>query len=278
MIQTSRQHYEGLLADRYSWLYGGFEAKLAENESFLKRHSIVPALPGARAGDLGAGPGFQSIALAAAGFAVDAVDRSPTLLRELERHAEARGIAWAAAGASGSANGPGVAPIRTVEADLVEFLAPQNRLSADSYELLTCMGDTLPHLPSFAAVEAFFEAAQQKLKVGGRLILGFRDLSQTLTGLDRFIPVRSDAERLFTCFLEPESDEHIVVHDLIYEWGAAEGDWQFQKSCYRKLRIGPAWVTERLLRAGFRIAHEDMARGFITLIAERAAKVSYRGG
>lgn len=280
MIQTPRDHYEELLASRYTWLYGGFAQRVADSAEFFRAHGIAapsaPASAGAgRAADLGAGSGFQSVALAQAGFAVDAVDLSPTLLQELTGHARSRGIAVTAPGDAAKSASPGEAAsasVRTIEADLVEFLAGASPSAvAESYALLICMGDTLPHLQSFAAVEAFFEAAQQKLEVGGRLILGFRDLSGTLEGLDRFIPVQSDDTRIFTCFLEYESDEQVVVHDLIYERAASGNEWTFHKSCYYKLRIGRAWVTERLVRLGFRIAHEDMARGFITLIAERVA-------
>lgn len=258
MIQSAQGHYESLLADRYTWLYGGFEAKAAESAAWFHEQGVVPKAPSGRAADLGAGSGFQSIPLAEAGFGVDAVDLSATLLRELDSRAGLPGIAE-----SGGS-------VRTIEADLVEFLQRDSTPASTpgSYELLVCMGDTLPHLESFAAVEAFFEAARQKLEPGGRLILGFRDLSQSLVGLDRFIPVRSDGERIFTCFLEYDSDEHVIVHDLIYERGPADR-WEFHKSCYRKLRVGPVWIAERLLRAGFRIAHENMAQGFMTLIAER---------
>lgn len=265
MIETSRAHYEGLLAGRYTWLYGGLENKLAESESFFREHQAEPRGPGGQAADLGAGSGFQTLPLAEAGFSVDAVDLSPTLLRELEQHARERELPLIPTGNRDPQSG---GRIRTVEADLVDFLAGRSEVvAAESYELIVCMGDTLPHLPSVAAVEAFLEAAHQKLEPGGRFILGFRDLSVELAGLDRFIPVQSDAQRIFTCFLEYESDEHVVVHDLIYEILAPGSPWEFHKSCYRKVRVSPNWVTERLLRLGFRIAHEKSVRGFTTIIA-----------
>lgn len=263
-MRSSREHYETLLADHYTWLYGGLENKLAENTEFFRAQGIRPRGNG-RAADLGAGSGFQSLPLALAGFAVDAVDLSPTLLAELADHARQRGVALLPADSDAAPAPPKIAPgVRPLEADLVEFL----KRAADSYELLVCMGDTLPHLESFAAATAFLESARQKLEAGGRLVLSFRDLSQPLAGLDRFIPVQNDAERIFTCFLEYER-EHVVVHDLIYLKvdGAVPG-WRLHKSHYRKLRIGTAWVTEQLLRFGFRIAHESSVRGFTTIIAQ----------
>jgi len=41
--------------------------------------------------------------------------------------------------------------------------------------------------------------------------LSFRDLTPDLTGLNRFIPVRSDPDRIMTCFLEYEPETVIVA-------------------------------------------------------------------
>jgi len=63
----------------------------------------------------------------------------------------------------------------------------------------------------------------------GKFILGFRDLSVEQHGLDLFIPIRGDNERIMTCFLEYEP-ETVIVHDLIY---VRQGDgWDLCKSSY----------------------------------------------
>lgn len=84
-------HYEDHLADIYSWIYGDFHARLRANHDFFEMHGIVG--PG-NAIDLGAGPGYQSIALCDLGFSVTAADFSAKLLesfmseqaRETSRH------------------------------------------------------------------------------------------------------------------------------------------------------------------------------------------------
>jgi hypothetical protein len=99
-----------------------------------------------------------------------------------------------------------------------------------------------------AAVADLCRSAWQALVPGGRFIVTFRDLSNELTGLDRFIPVRSDDDRIFTCFLEYEP-ETVKVHDLVYS--REPTGWNLEKSWYRKLRLSPAQVVEMIEAAGF---------------------------
>ena len=88
------------------------------------------------------------------------------------------------------------------------------------------------------------------LAPGGRLILTFRDMSEALTGLDRFIPVQSDADRVMVCFLEYEP-QTVVVHDLIHS--RTETGWTMRRSCYRKLRVSSDEVVRQLKQLGFEI-------------------------
>jgi len=98
------------------------------------------------------------------------------------------------------------------------------------------------------------------------LVLTFRDLVFELKGLERFIPVRSDSNLIFTCFLEYEK-EHVKVHDVIYE--KIHEQWQMRKGVYRKLRIPPDWVKDRLDRIGFDVETFDLRHGMVTVLARR---------
>jgi hypothetical protein len=72
-MSTAKQHYDTLLSDVYSWMFGGFEAGIERNAAFFERLGIRPS--GSRvAVDLGAGCGFRTIPLARLGFSVTAVD------------------------------------------------------------------------------------------------------------------------------------------------------------------------------------------------------------
>jgi SAM-dependent methyltransferase len=242
-MATVEEHYENLLADYYSWMFGDFDAKVEASRQFFSYYDIVPAKCGV-AVDLGAGPGFQSLALAQLGFRVVAVDLSRKLLDELEGKR-------------------GDLPVTTVRDDMLNFPAH----CPDPVELCVCMGDTLPHLESPDRVAALFDKAYQALEAGGRFILTYRDLSLELTGLSRFIPVRSDENTIFTCFLEYDS-RHVTVHDLVYV--RVKERWELRKSAYRKLRLQLDWVLERLVEAGFSIDTCESNGGMVKVIADKA--------
>ncbi|MBI1919589.1 MAG: class I SAM-dependent methyltransferase [Geobacter sp.] len=243
-MATAAEHYKNLLADHYSWMCGGFDAKVRSNLEFFTTQGITPRGSGG-AVDLGAGPGFQSIPLAQLGFKVLAVDLSRKLLDELESNRQGF-------------------PITLIHDDLLNFPAH----CEGPAEVCVCMGDTLPHLETFDQVRLLLERVYRSLECGGRFILTFRDLTCELTGLDRFIPVRSDADTIFTCFLEYETT-HVRVHDLVY---SRSGDrWVLCKSWYRKLRISAERAVEWLKEAGFTIDLCDNINGLITIIAGKPA-------
>ena len=237
-----KTHYDSLLAPYYSWIFGGFELKLADNRKFFGELGIQPEFSGV-AMDLGAGCGFQSIPLAEAGFKVIAIDTSHDLLAELKNNA-------------------GRLTVDTVEDDLLNF----NQHSQEEPELIVCMGDTLTHLDSLAHVHSLLKNVYRALGGSGRLILAFRDLTAEMKDLERFIPVRSDDNLIFTCFLEYEK-KHVKVHDIVYE--KTGGQWQMKKSFYRKLRIPPEWTRDCLLGIGFEIQTFDIQSGMVTITARK---------
>jgi SAM-dependent methyltransferase len=241
-MATAQHHYETLLSDVYSWMLGGFSAGVDRNVAFFDRLDVRPAGSGV-AVDLGAGCGFQSIPLARLGFSVTAIDLDEKLLAELRANAADD-------------------KIRTLHGDLLDFTQHEER----PIELAVCMQDTLLHLESKADVSRLFGELHAALEPGGRFVITYRDLSHELTELDRFIPVRSDADRILTCFLEYEA-EAVKVHDLLYR--KQGGAWVFHKSYYRKLRLSPAWVAEALASAGFGSVESAVDKGFVTMVARK---------
>jgi ubiquinone/menaquinone biosynthesis C-methylase UbiE len=234
------EHYQSLLAERYSWMFGSFEQKAAEQEALFKRLSLHHD-PKGPALDLGCGSGFQSVALARLGFEVTAVDFSERLLQELTQHS-------------------GTLPITAMQGDLREL----GQFPDESSQVVVCMGDTLTHLPAKADIPELFRAVKRILKPGGKVIISFRDVNAELEGLDRFIPVKSDPDRIMTCVLEFEP-ETVLVTDLFYE--RTQSGWAFHKSSYRKIRIAPSAVAEELRGAGLMVTFRDVIAGFQILAA-----------
>jgi SAM-dependent methyltransferase len=236
------EHYENLLAEYYTWMFGDFNLKVEENESFFRDNNIYPGLSGI-AIDLGSGPGYQSIALAKAGFQVTAVDQSKKLLDEL-------------------ADNKVDLPVTLINDDILKF---QSHIT-DNAELIVCMGDTLTHLESKPDVEDLLYNSYKWLEDSGKLILSFRDLTYELKETDRFIPVKSDDITIFTCFLEYEKS-HVKVHDLIYT--KEDDSWTLNKSFYKKLILDPEWITQLLKKLEFRIIDLTINKGMVTIISQK---------
>lgn len=238
-MSTVREHYEGLLAPIYLWMAGGLDAALAAGTA-----DVESLLPGAGlAVDLGAGFGMHAIPLARAGYDVLAIDSSAQLLDVLRAHSAEL-------------------PLRAVEADLLDF----TRYLASEAELIVCLGDTLTHLSELSQVERLFRDAARSLRRGGRFVLTFRDYGHPPTGDARFIPVRSDADRIHTCFLEA-LPEHMLVHDIVHERDGAA--WRMKVGSYRKLRLLPASIESMLRRVGLEPATGPGPRGMVRVVARR---------
>jgi hypothetical protein len=104
------------------------------------------------------------------------------------------------------------------------------------------------------------------LRPAGQLVLTFRDLSSELRGVDRFILVRSAADKIMTCFLEYGPDV-VMVHDLIHLRDV--DSWKLMKSAYPKLRLRSDEVRRNLQQVGFEVYAAEVWRGMTVLAARR---------
>lgn len=222
MYSSAKKHYENHLASFYTWMIGDFETKVQEQQTIFERFGIRPC-SSRIAFDLGAGTGIQSMALAHAGYRVLAVDFNASLLAELQSHNHSS--------------------IECRTLDIPEFLNAETPRA----ELIVCMGDTLTHFDTVQTVKHVITKVTEKLCSGGKCMLSFRDLTMELKGNDRFIPVRTDSNRILTCFLE-YFDTHVLVHDLLHE---RMGDgWAQRISAYPKLRLSARQIMDELSSVG----------------------------
>ncbi|MDP8983584.1 MAG: class I SAM-dependent methyltransferase [Pseudomonadota bacterium] len=242
-MPSVQEHYSTHLGPLYAWMAGGADAAMARGAAEIA--ALLPDLAtGALAVDLGAGFGMHAIALARRGCAVLALDTSSLLLQQLTEHAA--GL-----------------PVTAVEEDLSSFPRHLDR-AADA---ILCMGDTLTHLSDPSAVETLFGLAARSLRPGGKFIATFRDYTAPLQGAGRFIPVKSDADRILTCFLEYGPDS-VDVHDIVHE--RVGNAWDMRVSVYRKLRLSPRWVCSELRAAGFSVTTEPGLAGMVRVVATTA--------
>lgn len=226
---------------------GGFDAAVARGEAEID--AICQNLSnGFTAVDLGAGFGMHTIPLARRGYSVVAIDTSPLLLKVLRDHVE-------------------TLPIRIVEDDLLAF---QKHLDSKA-NLVLCMGDTLTHLSEQQSIEQLFSLVAESLHPSGTFIVTFRDYTSPLVENGRFVPVRSDNDRILTCFLE-YSPDYVSVHDVLHERNGST--WQLRVSSYRKLRLSPEWVSTTLQARGFSVRVEPGFAGMVRIIAKRLIHVA----
>jgi 2-polyprenyl-3-methyl-5-hydroxy-6-metoxy-1,4-benzoquinol methylase len=241
MARTADDHYVNHLGPIYTWMVGDLDAALLRAGAELDALPL-PSKGGGTAVDLGAGFGLHAIPLARRGYSVVAIDTYHPLLQELESRRASL-------------------PIRTVNSNLLMFRAHV----ASPVDVIVCMGDTLTHLPNVASVESLFADVAASLGRGGLFVATFRDYASTpLQGDARFILVRSDQERILTCFLE-YAESTVTVHDMLHQHEG--GSWRLRVSSYSKLRLSPQWVVERLSALGLIVGRYTAPGGMIRITA-----------
>jgi len=242
LTATAAQHDDGQLARVYIWMAGGAEAALDAGRIEVESLGL-PHAPGDLVVDLGAGFGKHAVPLAERGARVLAIDASADLVASLRTLA-------------------GDLPIESVVDDLRAFACHLE----EPADALLCMGDTVTHLPTVDDVDRLAGDASSMLAPGGTLAFSFRDHSVARSGTDRFVPVRSDDERLLTCFLEFDA-ELVHVHDILQERTAA--GWQTRVSVYPKLRLAPDRLIARLDELGFMVRRDADAGGMVRVVATK---------
>jgi Methyltransferase domain len=242
-VSSVKEHYDEHLGSVYAWMVGGIAPAVERGAAELDAIGVNPAGSGV-AVDLGAGFGMHAIPLARRGFHVVAIDSSAVMLEDLSRHA-------------------GDARVRTICDDLLSF----PRHLSGKPELVLCMGDTLTHLPDEEYVKRLIARVHESINEDGLFVITLRDYTTPLTGNQRFIPVRSDEHRVFTCFLE-YSDSRVRVTDILHEREGSQ--WTMSVSSYDKLRILPEWLDNRLREAGFAVTRDAAASGMLRFVARPA--------
>ena len=239
---TAREHYDNHLAHFYSWMLGDFEEKLEKQLDFFNRNKIKPGISNV-AIDLGAGNGLQSISLAKLGFTVIAVDFNKQLLDELIVRKQNM-------------------PIGIVYDDITDFIRTYDQVSS----VIVCMGDTITHLETVDHVEQLLKDISDHLERDGKVVISFRELIGEQKNEERFIPVRSDEKRILTCFLE-YFPNYVMVHDVLYEWQS--GKWIQKVSCYPKLRLSEAFISNVLERYKIKILSTERISGMLYLVGQK---------
>jgi len=225
MVST-KQHYDNHLAEHYAWMLGDIKPKqLAFKEILLKNGINVKK--GSKAIDLGAGSGLHSLALAELGYEVIAIDFCKQLLDEIEKQNEHLAI-------------------QPICDDILNVA----KYATEPVDLIVCAGDTLTHLQDLKTMQQLIDIIAHLIKSDGNIYFSFRDYTISLLGIDRFIPVKSDKDKIMNCFLE-YTDTQVDVTDIIHVF--KDNIWHTKLSTYTKLRLSSVDVIYYLEKTGMTV-------------------------
>lgn len=178
-----RIHYRGLIA---------WPARLAREGPLLRR--VLGEAP-ADLLDLGCGTGEHSRFLQALGHRVTGVDASPSQLqaaREAPPAAE------------------GLPPARFLEGDLTALA----ELVEAGFGGAICVGNTLPHLATEAALDRFLAGVASRLAPGAPLLLQLLNYDRILEGRERTFPITlrpgDGGETVFLRLMTPRADGTVI--------------------------------------------------------------------
>lgn len=166
--------------NRLADLYDGmtqFDARIDAQRALLSE--LLIRHPARRAVDMGCGTGVHAVALAQLGLDVTGVDVSAGMLEKAHAHADETGV--------------------TVEFVQGDFLAAIPRPPAD---LILCLGNSIPHLDSRAALTEVLTHWRGLLGSQGRAVIQLLNYARVLASGERIVNIRRDGEATIVRFYD----------------------------------------------------------------------------
>jgi glycine/sarcosine N-methyltransferase len=163
----ARGFYDAL-GDDYD-LMVSWEERLRREEPFFQKvfedHGVASVL------DVACGTGMHAVAFARRGLRTAAADLSPAMIDRAREHAHRAevDVRWSVAAFGGLAAAfPG---------------------DVGAFDAVTCLGNSLPHLPDDAALDAALADMARMLRPGGALVVQDRNYDRVLAERVRFMPM-----------------------------------------------------------------------------------------
>ncbi len=214
------------LGERYD-LMVEWAGRIARESPFFER--VFQRAGARRVLDVGCATGHHAAHFASLGFEVVGADPSAELLRlARERFGAVPGLSF-------------------VQAGLGELRAAVE----GTFDIVTCVGNTLPHVPDDAALRAALADVAAVLRPGGRLVIQQLNYDRILADRQRFLGLGSrtegDRETLFFRFYDfpsHSSDGTLTFNIATFE-RASGGQWQYRVDATTLLPI-----TSRQIAAG----------------------------
>jgi SAM-dependent methyltransferase len=201
--------------DAFSAHYDRFvnwPSRLAYEMPFIEKQLYRAGSPGGfRVLDSACGTGMHAIELAKRGYAAAGADLSAKMIERARENAVSAGVAarFEAAG----------------------FGQLQAAFGSETFDVLLCLGNSLPHVLNPSELAATLEDFAACLRPGGLLLVQSRNFDAVLTTRQRWMEPQSFAEGqrewVFVRFYDFEPDGKIAFNILTLERGA-NGSWSQQ--------------------------------------------------
>jgi SAM-dependent methyltransferase len=220
---TVAEFYDALAPDYDSMT--GFSKRLVHEKPFFKllieRYTIHSAL------DAGCGTGFHSFLLAQLGVRVTALDVSPAMIREVERHAKELNLT-----------------VITIQAGFTSL----RTMNLPQFDALFSMGNSVAHLLTDAELQTTFENFAAVLKSQGTLFIQNLNYDRILAQKDRVQSIKETGDKTFVRFYDYR--ENLLSFNIL-TIDRARGD---PHQSMRTVQLRP-WLAEELVhklhRSGF---------------------------
>ncbi len=184
--------------------------------------------------DAACGTGQHAIALAQRGYAIAGADLSEPMVEQARLHACQAGV--------------------TVQFEAAGFGSLSETFGTGGFHALLCLGNSLPHLLSHAALDSALLDFATCLQPGGRLVIQNRNFDAVLENRQRWMGPEAahegDKDWLFVRFYDFEPDGLITFNILsLHRTGGSP--WQQQLLQTRLLPQRKTDLVDALHRAGF---------------------------
>jgi SAM-dependent methyltransferase len=182
--------------------------------------------------DAACGTGMHAIAFARQGRGAAGADISPVMIAKAQEHARKAGVEvqWKVAGFG----------------ELASRFDPP-------FDAVTCLGNSLPHLPDDGALEGALLDFARLLRPGGLLVVQDRNYDKALAAAGKSVHLNArdepDGETLFVRMSEPRGGE--VVDFSILTLRKRAGAWSADIATTPLRAITRAVMERALSRAGF---------------------------
>ena len=227
------------LYDAFGELYDvmvDWPGRIARESPFFER--VLREVRARRVLDAGCGTGWHAAHFAQLGVEVVGADPSAEMIRlARQRHG-------------------GLPDLRFVQAGLGQL----RRAVAGEFDVVTCLGNTLPHVPDAPALAEALADARDVLRPRGLLVIQQLNYDRILAERQRFLGATSQSrggtDYLFFRFydLPPAGDQHVdsLVFNLVtFARGTGDAGWGYRVDSTTLRPITASQLTQALTVAGF---------------------------